>query len=211
MDASDVGYFDPEEPVADLSGNLPHWRQEAVTYFVTFRLGDSIPQTKLTLWTRQRQDWLQRHPPPHDRRMRREYHAQFVERFQRWLDGGGGSCVLAQPVVRQSVADAITFFENSRYLLREWVVMPNHVHVVVTPLPGHELSDVLRSWKSYTAKQINRILRRRDGLWHKESFDHIVRGPDQLERIERYIHANPINVRPDQYTLHCLHASPPPR
>ena len=200
--------FDPEVPVSDLSGNLPHWRQEAVTYFVTFRLGDSIPQAKLMLWTRERHDWLNRHPPPHDHRARREYYSQFVERFQRWLDAGSGSCVLAQPAVRQIVANAIAFFENTRYSLREWVVMPTHVHAVVTPLVGHELSDVLHSWKSYTAKQVNRLLGKEHGLWQKESFDHIVRGPDQLERIERYIHANPKTLSPDQYTLHCLHADP---
>jgi hypothetical protein len=47
-----IGYFDPKQPIADLLGNLPHWRQEGVTHFVTFRLADSIPQSTLRLWLR---------------------------------------------------------------------------------------------------------------------------------------------------------------
>ena len=156
--ASTIGYFDPQQPVADLLGNLPHWRQEGVTYFVTFRLADSIPQAKLELWLRQHEDWLARHPPPHDPQTRQDYYDRFVQRFQRWLDAGHGSCVLQQPAIRKIVADAIPFFDGARYRLREWVVMPNHVHIIVTPLPSHELSTIVHSWKSYTANQINRHL-----------------------------------------------------
>ncbi len=203
--ASTVGYFDPHEPVADLLGNLPHWRQEAVTYFVTFRLADSLPPSKLQLWMREREDWLGRHPPPHDPQTRRDYYDRFVARFQRWLDAGYGRCILAEPAIRKIVADAIPFFQGQRYLLREWVVMPNHVHTVVTPIPGHELSTIMHSWKSYTANKINRRLGTSGAVWQKESFDHIVRGPDQLERIGRYIRANPAGLPADSYTLHCVH------
>ena len=187
----DVGYFDPRQPTANLKGNLPHWRQDHVTYFVTFRLADSIPAATLELWKRERDDWLTRNPQPHSPIQKREYEQQFVNRFHKWLDAGNGECVLGRPEVRQIVTPALVHFQNSRYLLREWVVMPNHVHVIVTPLPGHELSEILHSWKSFTAKKINKLLGKTGTLWQKESFDHIVRGPDQLERIERYIHNNP--------------------
>jgi type I site-specific restriction endonuclease/REP element-mobilizing transposase RayT len=205
-----VGYFDPFEPVAHLQGNLPHWRQEGVTYFVTFRLADSIPRDKLELWQRERDDWLHRHPPPHTKGQREEYYRLFVDRFHRWLDAGYGKCVLAQPAVRKIVADALRFFEKDRYLLREWVVMPNHLHAVVTLLPGYELSSVTHSWKSYTAKVINKKLGTTGTVWQKESFDHIVRGPDELDRIEWYIHNNPGSLPPDRFTLHCLHQPAPP-
>lgn len=200
-----VCYFDPKEPVGNQSGNLPHWRQECVTYFVTFRLADSIPKAKLDLWMREREDWVARHPPPHDRQTRQEYDRRFVERFQRWLDAGYGACVLRQPTIRNIVVEAIAFFDNTRYHLREWTVMPNHIHAVVTPEPGQELSSIVHSWKSYSATKINTLLKRHGQLWQKESFDHIVRGPDQLERIERYIHDNPVGLQADWYTLHCMH------
>jgi REP element-mobilizing transposase RayT len=200
-----IGYFDPHQPLADLTGNLPHWRQEGVTYFVTFRLADSVPQTRLDLWRREQAEWLARHPEPHDEPTRHLYYERFVARFQKWLDGGYGECVLARPDIREIVAQALSYFEGSRYLLREWVIMPNHVHAVVSPTIDHGLSDILHSWKSYSANVINRLLGRTGPLWHKESFDHIVRGPDSLERIERYVHDNPRDLPTDAYTLHCIH------
>lgn len=200
-----VGYFDPQEPISDLLGNLPHWRQETVTYFVTFRLADSIPRAKLELWISEREDWIARHPPPHDPPTRYDYYRRFIERFQRWLDAGHGACVLAQPAVQKIVVDAILFFQDSRYVVRESVVMPNHVHAVVTPLAEYDLSKIVHSWKSFTANAINRELGRKGPLWQRESFDHIVRGPDQLDRIERYIHANPAGLAADSYSLHCVH------
>src|SRR5215831_6304674 len=84
--ATFIGYFDPHQPVSELQGNLPHWRQEGVTYFVTFRLADSIPQSTLDLWVRQRDDWLRRHSEPRTPELREEYYRLFVERFHRWLD-----------------------------------------------------------------------------------------------------------------------------
>ena len=203
--SSYIGYFDPREPIGELSGNLPHWRQEGVTYFVTFRLVDSIPQATLDLWLREREDWLYRHPEPRNLQARREYYRLFVERFQKWLDAGYGDCVLGQPAVRAIVTTALGYFGTTRYLLLEWVVTPNHVHAVDTPIGAVRLSDIIHSWKSYTAKQINRLLGRTGTLWQKEPFDHIVRGPDQLDRIEWYSHNNPRGLPKDRYALHCLH------
>ena len=89
-------YFDPLEPIANLAGNLPHWRQDVCIYFVTFRLADSIPAERLHRWLAERDDWLARNPPPHSPRTRREYHDRFTERLERWLDRGYGSCVLRE-------------------------------------------------------------------------------------------------------------------
>ncbi len=222
-----LGYFDPNEPIENAAGNLPHWRQDGVTYFVTFRLADALPVETLALWRREREDWLRRHPPPHTPAQRREYHERFVERFQKWLDAGHGTCVLSDLAVRLIVSTAIKHFADEstsgilpissplrgktprvrdvRYSLREWVVMPNHVHVVVTPLDGHSLSTILHSWKSFTATAINRHLGRSGALWQKESFDHIVRSAEQLEQIEQYIHDNPRGLRADYYTQGCIH------
>jgi len=57
-------FFDPSQPIEHLSGNLPHWRQDGVRYFVTFRLADSIPQDKLRQWQHEKDLWLKRNPPP---------------------------------------------------------------------------------------------------------------------------------------------------
>jgi superfamily II DNA or RNA helicase/REP element-mobilizing transposase RayT len=205
-------YFDPAEPIGNLSGNLPHWRQQGATYFVTFRLADSLPQEKLKQWLAEREEWLATHPEPHDEAVRAEYYRLFPERLQNWLDAGYGSCVLAVPAIKRIVEQSLSHFDHERYRLIESIVMPNHVHVVVAPLGEYTLSDILHSWKSFTAHEIvkvdeaSRLVPKRqrtsrDGsstiinrVWQQESFDHIVRNAAQLDRIRQYIRDNPKNV-----------------
>jgi len=189
--SSTVNYFDPSESVAHLSGNLPHWRQDGATYFVTFRTADSMPQTKLKQWLDERTTWMDKHPEPHTSAERLEYTKLFPQRFQEWLDAGYGACQLGRSDVKAVVENALAHFNGSRYRLGEFVVMPNHVHVLVSPLGDHELSDILQAWKSFTAKEINRLIGGTGQFWQKESFDHIVRSPEQLERIKAYIRNNP--------------------
>jgi REP element-mobilizing transposase RayT len=72
--------------------------------------------------------------------------------------------------------------------------MPNHVHVVLRLSPGQELAAVVHSWKSYTAKQANQILRRSGSWWGREYYDHLIRDGDELDRIIRYVKNNPIKA-----------------
>ncbi len=183
--------FDRSKPSANLSGNLPHWRQDGTTYFITFRTADSLPQEKLERWERERAEWMRAHPEPHTDTERRDYFERFPERFQRWLDQGHGACVLARLELKDVVEKALRHFDGERYELGEFVVMPNHVHALLTPIDGNELSAILHSWKSYTAKVINKRLGQSGTFWQKESFDHIVRSPASLDRFAEYIRDNP--------------------
>ncbi len=72
--------------------------------------------------------------------------------------------------------------------------MPNHVHVVVQPMFGHELSEILHSWKSFSAHEANRVVNRDGEFWQKESYDHIIRDEDDLVRTIRYVRENPIKI-----------------
>jgi len=187
-----INYFDVQEPVGNEQGNLPHWRQEGATYFITFRLGDSLPQSKLNQWKAELATWQRSHPEPHDDATKCEYYELFPARFQNWLDQGMGSCVLAQPEIKQLVEDALRHFDGDRYKLREFVVMPNHVHLLISPLGDHLASEILHSLKSFTANEINKRLdEKMDPVWQHESFDHIVRSSEQAERIRQYIRDNP--------------------
>jgi REP element-mobilizing transposase RayT len=197
----EANYFDPAAPLAILEANLPHWRQEFATYFVTFRTADSLPQEKLRRWESERDEWLRSHPEPLTPDQELNYQRLFSERLQRWLDAGYGECLMARPDVRQIVVQALGHFDGTRYRLHTWVVMPNHAHVVVTPLVEYKLSDILQSWKSFTSKAINKLLGRTGMLWQKESFDHIVRSADSLEQIYAYILANPERLQPGTFTL----------
>jgi len=149
-----ASYFQPDIPVSDLTGNLPHWRQPGTTYFVTFRQADALPQEKLAQWHEELQEWLRQHPEPHDESTRREFHSRFPARLQKWLDAGYGSCVLDIPEALSLVESSLRHFDGQRYTINEYVVASNHVHALVTPLAEYELSDILHSWKSFTAHEI---------------------------------------------------------
>lgn len=184
-------FFDYANPLEVYHGNLPHWRQHDVPYFVTFRLADSVPESKLRQWRFQRDNWHKAHSKPYTDDELREYHTLFSERIQNWLDAGHGSCLLAKTCVKELVADAMAHFEHERYELDEWIIMPNHVHAIVIPKLGHHLAAILHSWKSYTAHYINKTLRRTGSVWKKETYDHLIRSKKQLEAIRKYIRNNP--------------------
>jgi REP element-mobilizing transposase RayT len=145
-------------------------------------------------WIDEREEWLRENKEPHSGAQRREYWERFPARLQYWLDQGYGACVLRQSTLRAMVEDALRHFDRDRYRLDEFVVMPNHVHVIVTPLNSYLLTSIVHSWKSFTAKRINAVLRQSGTFWQKESFDHIVRNGDSLEKFRDYIHNNPKSV-----------------
>ncbi len=185
--------------------NLPHWEQEGATYFVTFRLADAVPAELAAQWRDELATWRQFHPEPWGAETVAEYRKRFLQTREDWLDQGHGSCLLREPKFAQIVAEALRFFDNERYYLDAFVIMPNHVHALVQPLPGTSLKEIVRSWKSYTARQINKGLDRSGTLWMQENFDRIVRDWDSLVRCREYIARNPekARLRDNQYVL-CL-------
>lgn len=202
--------FDPKAERGAYARHLPHWRQPGASYFITFRLGDSLPHAKLRQWRRERCQWLQAHRIKHasdvrqlPERERMEFHRRFTMRMDTWLDEGMGECILAQPRIAEIAADSLRRFDQDRYILDEFVVMPNHIHLLCLPLEGNELEKVLCSWKGFTARRMNQELGRKGRLWQEESFDHIVRDADHLQRFRHYIRANPARagLSPDKFLL----------
>jgi len=176
-------------------GYLPHRKVEGATYFVTFRLAGSLPQTVLDAYRHERDAIVARaaqfnRPLSGDEQQRlQELHS---ERIERYLDAGIGECWLAQPDIARVVATALRYFEGERYELYAWVVMPNHVHAVFRPLAKHTLSAILHSWKSYTGVQANRLLGRSgESFWESESYDHVMRDLEDFARWREYTINNP--------------------
>lgn len=94
------------------------------------------------------------------------------------------------------IADALLHFHTQQYLLDDWVVMPNHVHLILWPMPNFTLSDILRSRKRHTARQANLLLDRTgESFWQHESYDHWIRNDVEKDRIRRYIRNNPVNAK----------------
>src|SRR5256885_46735 len=115
--------FQPFDPRAEKEIHyrryLPHWEQRGVTYFVTFRLADSLPQSVLETWIDERKTWLHAHgfqKPEEIFEMSRELQEEFRQRFERkldeWLDAGHGSCLLGTPETGEIVENALRHFDG---------------------------------------------------------------------------------------------------
>jgi len=183
--------------------SLPHWEQQGCTYFVTWRLADSVDADTLHKWKHERDEFFILHPKPWDEAVEKNYHERFSRRMERWLDAGHGSCVLRDQRCRDVVVECLHHFDGIRYDLAAWVIMPNHVHVLVCPFSEWQLVRILHTWKSFTASRINEILGLQGVLWMDESFDHIVRDKAALERFVKYIRNNPVKagLGADEYSM----------
>jgi putative transposase len=156
---------------------LPHWDVVEQRLFVTFRLHDTLPANRVF--------------PPE----RLTTGKAFVA-MDRILDRATtGPLFLRQPEIAKLVVDSVRDGDRrfGRYQLHSFVVMPNHVHLLVTP------HVVARKWlgplKGFTAHQANGILGRRgQPFWQDESYDHLVRSDVEFERTRRYIEANPVSA-----------------
>jgi len=99
---------------------------------------------------------------------------------------------------RRIALDACLFWNGRKCTVHACVVMADHVHMLVTPLPlgsaerCHSLSEILHSIKSYSAKRINELLGREGALWLDESYDRIVRDQDEFLEKWNYIRNNPV-------------------
>lgn len=209
--------FDPEADVRITTGvTLPHWYQPGVTYFVTFRTEDSIPAEVSRRWYAERDTWLEQRgisrfdaswkaalaELPVDQR--KQFHETFSRRYMDNMDKGWGACVLRQAKLSKWVADSLLFFDGDRYHMGDYVVMPNHVHLVVCLLGETDIVSQCYSWKKFTAGKINKALGTCGRFWQEESFDHLVRSPGQFDAIRRYISDNPKSLRSGEYHLRVL-------
>ncbi len=173
---------------------LPHWTCEGGIYAVTFRLADSLPQSVVMAWKRERDEILRRAAAAKRRltvaevEALAELHSEQVEKF---LDAGHGECHFKNERAAKIMRNALAHFDGQRYDLVVWCVMPNHVHAVVHPRPGFGLQSICHSWKSFTANEINRLLGRSGPLWQPEPYDHLIRDEQDYRHAVEYVLANP--------------------
>jgi len=112
------------------------------------------------------------------------------------------------PAARQVVLNACQFFDRQRYHIFCLVVMPDHVHMLIQPLPKSDnkfwsLSSILHSMKSYSSKQIPKVMKHIGTVWQDERHDHIVRDEREFQVFWEYIRQNPVkaglSVTPEEY------------
>ena len=170
--------------------NLPHWAANSTIIFITYRLADSMPADKLRQWQAEREEWLRLHPEPWDEITSSEYYDTFPAKLDEWLDAGYGSCILAREDCRRIVVENLLHFNGARYRLHAFVVMPNHVHVLVEIANRDDLPKIVHGWKSYTANWMNKAIGGSGSVWQREYYDRLVRNAEHYSRTVEYIRKN---------------------
>lgn len=189
--------------------NLPHWDVPHAAYFVTTCLEGSIPAQGLLEIERYRSSLARRPRPPETSESDwalNQWKLAFA-RADQWLDCQPAVRQLADERLARVVVSAIYFFAGERYDLLAFVVMPSHFHWVFQPLPSwvEGLKDaesekrsprerIVHSLNRFTADACNQLLGKRGTFWQHESYDHWVRDAEELERIMRYVEANPVKA-----------------
>ena len=198
-----IQVFDPKQEFSVVERRLPHWSQAGTISYLTWRTWDSIPKTVLARWIAERNAWLMRHgidPMADDWRKRlstlgatllREFQLQLSDRWNDHLDACHGACVLRHPDMSEIVADSLLHFLGERYELTDFIVMPNHVHLLAVFPDESSMLRQCDSWKHFTATKINRMLGRKGHFWQQDGFDHLVRSSEQFDYLRRYIAENP--------------------
>ena len=174
-------------------GYLPRFDAgENRTQFITCRLYDSLPQKVLA-------------------RFKEELRLRNIEHIERekliliekYVDAGYGHCFLKERPVATIIQDALKRYDGERYRLYAWVVMPNHIHVLLRQVSGFKLEKIIHSLKSFTAQESNKVLGREGKFWMREAFDRYIRDEEHFGRALRYIENNPVKaklcVRPEDW------------
>jgi len=155
---------------------LPHHYAQGKAPFVTWHLHGSLPHG--------------RYPPPH-----KLSSGQAFVWLDRYLDmAASGPMYLRQEAIARMVVCSLRRGEGlGHYDLHAYVVMANHVHVLL--FPHVSPSRLLQSLKGSTAREANRFLGRTgESFWQAESYDHWVRDQREWDRIKAYIENNPVTA-----------------
>lgn len=174
---------------------LPHIQIAGATYFITFRLANSLPVEALKKLAEEKQK-INRLPE----RQKESAHRAWFAKYDDYLDQAlHGSLFLKNQQVAEMVAESILFRDEDVYDLIAYCIMLNHVHLVCTPRLKEKdmhfgLTEILHSLKRYTARKANKILQRNGAFWQDESYDHFIRDDDELERIVKYVLYNPVKA-----------------
>ena len=180
-------------------GYLPHCDFPGLVQFVTFRLADSMPESR-------RGEWEHLLKIEDDREKR--------TKLEEYLDCGVGECHLRDPRIAKLAEDAMLHFHNERYELLAWCVMPNHVHVLVH-VWNWPLWKMVQNWKVRVENQRRKLLlaehraparpvsdsdinepRRCSALqWQREYWDTFMRDEEQERTAIRYIENNPVKTK----------------
>jgi putative transposase len=211
------------DPKTNYRRHLPHYQPSEAMYHVVFRLAGSLPVAaieSLRLEREQAERAIEKAKSDDEKkRLMQEYRWSYFERFDELLDGNSaGPHWLREPTVASIVKEALHYRDGKEYDLLAYCIMPNHVHIVCsivgrsgTPsteqlnraegrndIPTYNAKPmfrILQSLKRHTARKSNAILKRSGAFWQDESYDHVIRDDNELERTISYVLNNPVKAR----------------
>ena len=172
--------------------SVPH-RENKALQSITFRLYDSLPkevieEIKLKLDINEDDDSCDS-----------IQYQRLRQKIAEYEDAGYGQCFLRDERIAAIMQDTLKHFDGERYQLICWCIMPNHVHVLIEVNEGWSLSRIMHGWRSYTAKEANRILGRTGKFWMEEYYDRYIRDDNHLQKTINYILNNPANAGLDEW------------
>ena len=184
--------------------NLPHFQPVYSTFFITFRLAGSIPMRVLYQVAEEHRRAMEELNKLSDVSERTEKMYQTQRRaFGKWdnalHDSRSGPHWLEDSRIASMVVETLRFNDGCAYSLHAFCIMPNHAHVILTPLRKEDgafysLSGILHSIKMHTAREANRLLNRQGDFWQHENYDHVVRDEQEYWRIIEYTLNNPVKA-----------------
>jgi 7,8-dihydro-6-hydroxymethylpterin dimethyltransferase len=188
-------------------GYLPHWDQPGMIQCLNFRLVDAMPSEVIDRWKQELgifteilgADRALKHsnentsssnpkdsPDPHN--------IKLLRCIAKYEDEGHGGCWLRECRIAQLVEGALLCFDQQRYNLLAWCIMPNHIHAMIETKAGFPLAKVIHSWKSYTASEANKMLGQTGEFWQREYRDRYIRNQEHYDKAIRYIEWNPVKA-----------------
>jgi REP element-mobilizing transposase RayT len=170
--------------------HLPHWQVEAGVYFITIRAAGSLPKAVTARIAELHRSMSAVEPASEDYvQLQRQY---FLT-LEKYLDAGYGFCPFENPACCHTVKDALMELETVGWSVKHFVIMPNHVHLLVaTDQSAEAMSGVWRSWKGRTARWCNLALERRGAFWQRDWFDRWMRDAASIQKTIDYIRNNPV-------------------
>ena len=181
--------------------NLPHWQPKGAEFFITFRLAGSLPKEVIDQLKQKSKEFREKSRNNDlNTEERSQLEAKLFRSYDYLLDNSSSGPVwLSNENMAQIVADTLLYYDRQRYDLYAFSIMSNHVHLVVRHL--EEAYDVefpvtgfMRSIKSFTGKECNKLLKRNGKFWQAESFDRLIRDEEELENVILYTLNNPVKA-----------------
>ncbi len=183
--------------------DLPHINAYDHYQFITYRLADSLPKNIIENMLSELKDHSE-----DDRKKELEI------KINNYLDNGYGSSILVHPLITNMILENWHHFSGKLYDLIEWVIMPNHVHLIIKEYINCNIDDILNKWKSFSSKQIINLSKfiendidfykynkeALDGLikskiiWQRSYWDHYIRNDEEFLNKIDYIHQNPVKA-----------------